>query len=160
MGQNFDKAHTKAQNIISDWKAQKLPINERITISKCLIISQFNYVASILKPSNIQLVKSQNMINNFIRDSDHHWISDQKWYAPTKGGLNCIELKMFFMAHQINWFKIYINYKYNDFWTLDLDKLFKVNPKNIISILNYGSEFFSPIIENCKYDIIKSMLQN
>ena len=33
MEQNYDKAHIKAQNIISDWKARKLPINGRITIS-------------------------------------------------------------------------------------------------------------------------------
>ena len=60
MRQNFDKAHIKAQNIISDWKAHKLPINGRITISKCLIISQFIYVASIIKPSNKNFKKSQN----------------------------------------------------------------------------------------------------
>ena len=48
LGQNFEKAHTKAQNVISNWKARKLPIKGRITISKCLIISQFNYVASII----------------------------------------------------------------------------------------------------------------
>ena len=52
MGQNFDKEHIKAQNIIFDWKECKLPINGIITISKHLIISQFNYVASIIKPSN------------------------------------------------------------------------------------------------------------
>ena len=106
MGQNFERAHAKAQNIISDWKARKLLINGRITISKCLIISPFNYVASILKPSSNQLVKSQNMVNTFIRDSDHHCISDQNLYAPTtKGGLNCIELNTFLMALQMNGFK-------------------------------------------------------
>ena len=93
---------------------------------------------------------------NFIRDIDHHWISEQKLYAPTtKGGLNSTELNTFFMALQLNWFKRYINYKYDDFLTLTLDNLFEVNPQNRISILNYGSEFFTPIIENCKYDIIK-----
>merc|ERR1711872_156388 len=44
---NFDKALAKAQNIISNWKARKLPINGRIIISKSLIISQFNYGVSI-----------------------------------------------------------------------------------------------------------------
>ena len=87
MGQNFIKAHVKAQNIISDWKACKLPINGRIMVSKCLMISQFNYVATILKPANNQLLKSQNMINSLIRDSDYHWISDQKLYAPTIKGV-------------------------------------------------------------------------
>ena len=37
--QNFDKAYVRAENIISDWKARKLPINDRIAISKCLIAS-------------------------------------------------------------------------------------------------------------------------
>ena len=101
------------------------------------------------------------MINIFIIDSDHHWVSDQKLYAPTtKGGLNCIKLNTFFMALEMNWFKRNIDYKYDSFWTLTLDKLFKTNPPNTISILNYGIEFFTPIIKNSKYDIIESMLQN
>ena len=57
IGQNYDITHTKTQNIILNWKARKLPINGRITISKCPIISQFDYVASILKPSDTQLEK-------------------------------------------------------------------------------------------------------
>ena len=57
LGSNYDKAHVKAQNIISNWKARKLPINGRITISKCLIISQFNYVASIITPTQCQVKK-------------------------------------------------------------------------------------------------------
>ena len=69
LGQNFKKAHTKAQNIISNWKARKLPINGRITISECLIISQFNYVASIINPTQNRLKKSQYVIVEFIRDS-------------------------------------------------------------------------------------------
>ena len=40
IGQYFDKAHVKAQNIISYWKAKNLLINGKITVSKCLIISQ------------------------------------------------------------------------------------------------------------------------
>ena len=55
LGQNFKKAHTKAQNIISNWKARKLPINGRITISKFLIISQFNYMASIISSTPSQI---------------------------------------------------------------------------------------------------------
>ena len=50
---NFDKAYVKAQNIISNWKARKLPINSRIIISKSLVVSQFNYVASIIPPPQL-----------------------------------------------------------------------------------------------------------
>ena len=63
------------------------------------------------------------MINAFIRDSDRHWISDQKLFAPiNKGGLNCIKLKTFFMCLQMKWFKRYIIFKYIDYWTETLDK--------------------------------------
>ena len=114
MSRNFDKAHIKAQNIICDRKAHKLPINGRITISKCLIISQFNYIALIIKSSNKHILKSQKNINSFIRDSDRHWISDQKLYTPTnKGELNCIEIRTFFMALQMNWFESYLKFKSN-----------------------------------------------
>ena len=51
---NFDKAYVKAQNIISNWKACKLPINGRIMISKSLVVSQFNYLASIIAPPPLQ----------------------------------------------------------------------------------------------------------
>ena len=78
MGQTFDKAYIKAQNIISEWKFFKLLINGRITINECLIISQFNYIASMIKPSNKHILKSQKIINSHIRDSDCHWISDKK----------------------------------------------------------------------------------
>ena len=70
-----------------------------------------------MKPFNKEILKSQKIINSFIRDSDSHSISDQKLYAPTnKGGLNWIELWTFFIALQMNWFKRYINYKYDDRW--------------------------------------------
>ena len=64
---NFEKALAKAQNIKSNWKARKLPTNGMIIISESLIISQFNYVASILTPPPAMLKKMQEMINNFIR---------------------------------------------------------------------------------------------
>ena len=123
MNINFEKAHTKAQNIISNWKARKLPINGRVTISKCLIVSQFNYVASVLTPSESQLKKSQELINTFIRGGKHHWISDERLYTPTSsGGLNCIELDSFFKSLRMNWIKRYVHQEYDDYWTSILDK--------------------------------------
>ena len=52
MGQYFNKAHVRAQNIISDWKVRNLLISLRITRRKCLPTSQFNYVASIIGPTD------------------------------------------------------------------------------------------------------------
>ena len=58
---NFEKALAKAQNIIPNWKARKLPINGRIIISKSLVVSQFNYVASILTPPPPCYQKCKNL---------------------------------------------------------------------------------------------------
>ena len=35
-----------------------------------------------------------------------------------------------------------------------------VNPTNRISILNYGSKYYMQLIENCKYNFIKNVIQN
>ena len=59
-------------------KARKLPIFGIIIIIKCLIVRKFNYVALIIRPSEKQIKTSQNMINAFIREGDHHWISEKK----------------------------------------------------------------------------------
>ena len=63
LGLNYKKAHIKAQNINPNGKVRKQPINGRITINKCLIVSQFNYVASIITPTQCQIKKSQKIIN-------------------------------------------------------------------------------------------------
>ena len=103
MNTNFDKAYVKAQNIISNWKAWKLPINGRIIISKSLVVSQFNYVASINPPPPAMLKKMQELLNTFIRGGNNHRVSDERLYAPTKlEGLNCIELDSFFKSLQLN----------------------------------------------------------
>ena len=113
-------------------------------------------MASLITPTQCQLKKSQKMINHYIRDSDHHWVSDQRLYAPTKlGGLNCIEPDSFFMALQMNWLKRYINHRYGDFCTTMLDEHLGVTPNNRKKILNYGSEFFTPLIMSCMFEIIK-----
>ena len=145
---NFEKALAKAQYIISNWKARKSPINGRIIISKSLVVSQFNYVASILTPPSVMMEKMQNIINTFIRGGYHHWISNDKLYAPVKvGGLNCIELDSFFKGLQTNWIKRYIFHKYDDYWTNILDEALGVNINNHQNILYYGSEYFNQIIQ-------------
>ena len=73
------------------------------------------------------LSKMQELVNNFIRGGVHHWISDDKLYAPIKlGGLNCIELHRFFKGLKTNWIKRYIFQGYDDFWTDILDEILGV----------------------------------
>ena len=90
----------------------------------------------------------QALINKFIRGGDHHWISDDKLYAPIKsGGLNCIELDSFFKGLKTNWIKRYIFHGYDDFWTDILDEVLGVNINTRKNILLYGSEYFNSIIQ-------------
>ena len=111
-------------------------------------MSQFNYVASIIPSPPAMLKKMQDLLNNFIRGGNHHWVSDERLYAPTKlGGLNCIELDSFFKSLQLNWIKRYIKDKYVDFWTSLLDDIFGVTLDTRHKILSYGSEYFTNIIQ-------------
>ena len=89
--------------------------------------------------------KMQDLINSFIRGGNHHWVSDERLYTPTKlGGLNCIELDSFFKGLKLNW--IIIN-KYNDFWADLLDEILGVTINARHKILSFGGEYFTPIIQ-------------
>ena len=102
-----------------------------------------------------------NYINEFIRDCNHHWIADQRLYAPTNlGGLNCIKFDSFCMARRMNWLKRYINHRYDDYWTTILDEHLGVSPSNRKKIINYDSEYFTPLIRSCKFEIIRNMIKN
>ena len=90
----------------------------------------------------------QDLLNNFIRGGNHHWVSDERLYTPTKlGGLNCIELDSFFKSLQLNWIKRYIIDKYNDYWTSLLDEILDVTIDTRHKILSFGSEYFTSIVQ-------------
>ena len=119
--ENFDLAHTKTLSLINDWRSRKLPLEGRISISKCLLISQYTYFATVLPLKDTQILKAQKSINNYImniKEGSKPWISKNKMYQPiNKGGLNCIELSSFFKAIKLNWMKRYVSEQYKDFWT-------------------------------------------
>ena len=52
---NFERVHGKTKSLINDWRSRRLPIQGRINISKCMLVSQYTYVATILAPSNDQI---------------------------------------------------------------------------------------------------------
>ena len=106
------------------------------------------------------LSKMQALVNNFIRGGDHHWISDDKLYAPIKsGGLNCIELDSFFKGLKTNWIKRYIFQGYDDFWTDILDEVLGVTINTCKNILQYGSEFFNHILQqDWESDQLKNLI--
>ena len=67
---NFDKVHSKTLTLINDWKARRIPLEGRINISKCLLVSQYMYIASIMTLNEDQILTAQTAINNYIMDSN------------------------------------------------------------------------------------------
>ena len=54
---------------------------------KCLLISQYTYVASILTLGDHQIEKAQTAINNYIMDkteAKRNWLSKDRIYQPIK----------------------------------------------------------------------------
>ena len=62
----FDSVHSKTLSLINDWRARQLPLEGRISISKCLLVSQYTYFASIITLNELQIDKAQTAINNYI----------------------------------------------------------------------------------------------
>ena len=73
---NFDRVHSKILSLINDWRARQLPIEGRISISKCLLVIQYTYVASILTLNETQIDKAQKAINNYIMNKN---ATGRKW---------------------------------------------------------------------------------
>ena len=159
---NFDKVHGKTKSLINDWKARNLPIQGRINISKCLLVSQYTYIASIIPLKEEQIEEAQEAINNYIMNinsNNKNWISKEKIYAPIKkGGLNCIKLDDFFHAIRINWMHRYISQSYDDFWTSILDNLLGVTKTSRKTILHWGPEEFNRPIEKCNNRFMTPLL--
>ena len=162
LDENFEIVHSRTLSLINDWRSRRLPLEGRISISKCLLVSQYTYIATILPLKESQINKAQTAINNFImniKEGDKPWISKEKIYQPVnKGGLNCIELASFFKSIKLNWIKRYITEKYDDFWTDKLDDLLDVTLATRKTILKWGSEQFNPAISKCKNPAIRSLL--
>ena len=161
--ENFDMVHSRTLSLINDWKSRRLPLEGRISISKCLLISQYTYISTIIPLKDSQISKAQQAINNFImniKENERPWISKEKIYQPIKkGGLNCIELTSFFKGIKLNWMKRYISENYNNHWTEILDSLLEVSPTTRGEILKWGSEKFTTPIISCKFSAIKALLQ-
>ena len=69
---NFDKLHGKTKSLINDWKARNLPIQCRINISKCLLVSPYTYLASIIPLKEEQIEEAQEAINNYVMNIKSH----------------------------------------------------------------------------------------
>ena len=76
--------NSKNISLINDNKRKKHSIQGKIFISKCLLVSHYAHIPSILPFYENQIFKAQEEINNYIMDIKHKnkkWISKDKIYG-------------------------------------------------------------------------------
>jgi hypothetical protein len=99
---NFDPVIAKIDSLIAFWSRFRLSLPGRIAVAKTFLISQINYLGSIIMPSDVQLCRMQTAINNFIKKNLR--ISDERVYLPVeKGGLGFFNIKTFLQALMATW---------------------------------------------------------
>jgi hypothetical protein len=135
---NYDSVIKKIDSLIAFWSRFRLSLPGRITIAKTFLISQINYLGSILMPSEEQLHQMQSSINNFIRRNIK--ISDERIYLPVdKGGLGFFNIKNFLQAQMSTWILRAKKFPIDN-WRYDLHLLAPNNNPLLIRCTDVSSE--------------------
>jgi hypothetical protein len=104
LGTVHEKTHDKIWDILTFWSRFWLSLPGRINIVKTLCLSQLNYLACIITPTDLQLEKIESLMNKFVKGSLN--ISKEKMYKTTaEGGLGLFDLKSYICAQQTQWVK-------------------------------------------------------
>ena len=94
---NFEEKILKTQSLIAKWKRRKLTVSGRIGITKCLLLSNFVYLLTILDTNSTGICdRLQIILDDFIRgDTKRHWASANYLYTEkAAGGLGVFKLKI------------------------------------------------------------------
>lgn len=101
---NFEKAIEKIVKIKNHWDRFQLSLQGRITVAKTFMLSQLNYMGSILTPDTEQLNRIEYLIASFIKGKLN--ISKERIFlSHEQGGLGMINIKEFLCAQQVVWVK-------------------------------------------------------
>ena len=126
---NFNPVVEKIQNSIRYWERFFLSIPGKITVYKCLLLSQICYKASILMPSKNTVRMLSELIENFVTKG--LTFARDRLYRPVReGGLGLIPLEQYVQGLHCSWFKRAHNCM-NDNWKFDL---YCAGSGNILSI--------------------------
>jgi hypothetical protein len=149
----FEKIRQKIINLAAYWSRFSLSLPGRITISKTFLISQLNYVACWLKPSQEMLTSIETIVNNFTKGNLN--IANDRIYKPVdEGGIGLFNLELFFHAQCCSWVAR-TKQRCIDNWRFDLTSYAPGN-----NILNIRSVDFDrqlhPILSNIveSYEIL------
>ena len=115
---NFNPIVEKIQNSIRYWERFFLSIPGKITVYKCLLLSQISYKASILMPNKDTIRTLSDLMENFVTKGIT--FAKERIYRPVReGGLGLIPLDQYIKGLHCSWFKR-AHHCMNDNWKYDL----------------------------------------
>jgi hypothetical protein len=126
---NFRPVEEKIQNSIQYWERFFLSIPGKITVYKCLLLSQNSYKASILMPNRNTVRTLSELMENFVTKGIT--FARDRIYRPVReGGLGLIPLEQYIQGLHCSWVKRAHNCM-NDNWKYDL---YRAGSGNLLSI--------------------------
>jgi hypothetical protein len=126
---NFSGTLEKIKRQITFWERFNLSFAGRIRISKCLLVSQVNYLGAICSPDALMLSQLQSALDKFCLGCTR--IAKERLYThPSAGGAGLIDLKSFLQSQQATWI-IKAKNAIRDNWQFDL---FIASNKNILNV--------------------------
>jgi hypothetical protein len=145
---NFNPIIGKLQNSIRYWERFYLSLPGKITVYKCLLLSQLSYKASILKPDQNTVRTISDMFEKFILNG--MTFSKDRLYRPVRdGGLGLIPLEQYIQGLHCSWFKRAYTCM-NDNWKYDLHRASNG------SILDSRSGYLSREVGTVLTDLVSS----
>jgi hypothetical protein len=126
---NFNPIVEKIQNSIRYWERFFLSIPGKITVYKCLLLSQISYKASILMPNRDTVRTLSELMENFVIKGIT--FAKDRIYRPVReGGLGLIPLDQYIKGLHCSWFKR-AHHCMNDNWKYDL---YHAGRGNVLSV--------------------------
>ena len=115
---NYVDTVGKISNIIRFWERFNLSLPGKISIYKCLILSQLSYRAAILTPAPATLSLINDMIERFVLKG-FSFAKDRIYLESASGGLGMIPLNKYIQGLQCAWVKRAFDCT-NDNWKYDI----------------------------------------
>jgi exonuclease III len=104
MGNNFQKIGQKIQGVINHWRPFNLSLPGRISIAKCMMYSQINYLGCFIPIPELFVTEYDNMITSFVKGKLN--IAKKRLYLPpAHGGLGLFIIDDFLDAQRCAWIK-------------------------------------------------------
>ena len=135
--ENFDEKILKTKSLMEKWKRRKLTVSGRVSITKCLLLSNFVYLLTILDTSSTKICEDlQTLLDDFIRgDTKKPWASANYLHSDKpSGGLGFFNIATFVKGLKLTWMKRYI-LGTKDTWSTILDHRFNIMDRETVTMI-------------------------